>query len=263
MAKIKLNNNEYLISDSTLATPTADFIAHLGTVAGNGLKVVVNGVEYGVDSDKMSATITALETVFGNLSGGSNVPSDPEKNEYGFYYNVPYVVKFDWATTAFVFNRDAQAYTFTFQEEYHDFIRDEAPYSYTYDEVTNTATDEYGYVYEFSDDGCSFSVAGYTGIADTTIKPHPIHFGYKYISQNGDEVVLNKDGRITLTRNGISDTVAKNQWINEYRGYIGGTYLFVTSIDGETLYIKGYYETNQIIVYKYSGIEGSNDELDS
>lgn len=71
MAKIKLNNNEYLISDSTLATLTADFIAHLGTVAGNGLKVAVNGVEYGVDSSKMSATIAALETVFGNLSGGA------------------------------------------------------------------------------------------------------------------------------------------------------------------------------------------------
>ena len=71
MAKIKLNNNEYLISDSTLATPTADFIAHLGTVAGNGLKVVVGGVEYSIDSGKMSATIAALETVFGNLSGGA------------------------------------------------------------------------------------------------------------------------------------------------------------------------------------------------
>lgn len=133
MAKIKLNNNEYLISDSTLATPTADFIAHLGTVEGNGLKVIVNGVEYSVDSSKMSATITALETVFGNLSGGGNEPvmkaagvyetgtdnmvaswdelladgsiivdngvvsigtklpdNLPEKNEYGFYYGVPY-----------------------------------------------------------------------------------------------------------------------------------------------------------------------------
>lgn len=73
MAKIKLNNNEYLISDSTLATPTADFISYLGTVAGNGIKVVVNGVKYSVDSSKMSATITKLETVFGNLNVGNNV----------------------------------------------------------------------------------------------------------------------------------------------------------------------------------------------
>lgn len=68
MANIKLNNNEYPIPDSVLAGPTADFIAHLGTIAGSGLKVVVGGVEYGIDLSKMSGAVADLETVLGGLN---------------------------------------------------------------------------------------------------------------------------------------------------------------------------------------------------
>ena len=73
MAKIKLNNNRYTISDSTLSAPTADFIAHLATIEGTGLRVVVGGVEYNVDVNKTNAAVTKLETVFDNLNVGNNV----------------------------------------------------------------------------------------------------------------------------------------------------------------------------------------------
>jgi hypothetical protein len=72
MANIKLNNNEYAIPDSVLATHTADFVAHLRTIAGNGLKVVVGGVEYSVDAAKVAGAVANLEVVFSGLNSGSD-----------------------------------------------------------------------------------------------------------------------------------------------------------------------------------------------
>lgn len=71
---IKLNNNEYSIPDSKLATATGSFISHLGTVAGSGVKVVVGGVEYGVDASKVAGAIGEIEGVLGEL----NNPSEPD-----------------------------------------------------------------------------------------------------------------------------------------------------------------------------------------
>lgn len=79
MANIKLNNNEYPIPDSVLAGPRADFVAHLGTIAGIGMKVVVGGVEYSVDSTKISGAISGMEDVLGELEnngGGSDTPDE-------------------------------------------------------------------------------------------------------------------------------------------------------------------------------------------
>lgn len=72
MAKIKLNNNSYPIPDSALAGPTADFVAHLGTIAGSGLKVVVGGVEYSIDTSKVAGAIGELESVLGGLENGGD-----------------------------------------------------------------------------------------------------------------------------------------------------------------------------------------------
>lgn len=68
MANIKLNNNEYPIPDSTLTAPTADFIAHLATIAGNGVRVVVGGVEYNVDPSKVAGAVSEIETVLVGLN---------------------------------------------------------------------------------------------------------------------------------------------------------------------------------------------------
>lgn len=75
MANIKLNNNEYTIPDSVLATHTADFVAYLETIAGNGLKVVVGGVEYGIDATKVTGAVEALE---GYLAAMTDEPAEPE-----------------------------------------------------------------------------------------------------------------------------------------------------------------------------------------
>lgn len=77
MANIKLNNNSYPIPDSVLAGPTADFVAHLGAIAGDGLKVVVGGVEYGVDASKVAGAVAELGAALDGLnSGGGAVGCD-------------------------------------------------------------------------------------------------------------------------------------------------------------------------------------------
>ena len=63
----KLNNNEYPIPDSALVALTVDFVTHLGTIAGSDMKVVVGGVEYGIDSSKVAGAVSALDTAFGEL----------------------------------------------------------------------------------------------------------------------------------------------------------------------------------------------------
>lgn len=70
MANIKLNNNSYPIPDSKLASIKADFVAHLGTIAGSGMKVVIGGVEYGIDATKMEDAFEAFEGVLGELENG-------------------------------------------------------------------------------------------------------------------------------------------------------------------------------------------------
>lgn len=72
MANIKLNNNEYPIPDSVLATHTADFIAYLRTIAGNGLKVVIGGVEYFIDLGKVAGAIAEIEGVLEELEAGAS-----------------------------------------------------------------------------------------------------------------------------------------------------------------------------------------------
>lgn len=112
MAKIILNNKEYTISDSVLAsaiaelkshlsttmsgsgatielggvaynidatklsTATNNFVAHLGTIAGEGTKIKVGNVEYSVDSAKIGGAMSELGTAFGELENGGSSDSD-------------------------------------------------------------------------------------------------------------------------------------------------------------------------------------------
>lgn len=66
-ATINLGGTTYNVDSAKLLTATNDFIAHLGTVAGSDYKVVVGGVEYGVDANKMSDAVAQIETVLGEL----------------------------------------------------------------------------------------------------------------------------------------------------------------------------------------------------
>ena len=91
MAKIKLNNNEYPIPDSTLSNLKADFVAYLRTIAGSGMKVVIGGVEYGIDSAKVADAVLKLAAALDKLEVGgetlnitdANAVLTNEDNEFG------------------------------------------------------------------------------------------------------------------------------------------------------------------------------------
>jgi hypothetical protein len=66
-ATINLDGTTYNIDSAKLSAATNAFISHLGTIAGNGYKVVVNGVEYSVGSDKVAGAVSELHTVLGGM----------------------------------------------------------------------------------------------------------------------------------------------------------------------------------------------------
>jgi hypothetical protein len=72
-ATINLGGTSYNIDSAKLSAATNAFVSHLGTVAGNGYKVVVNGVEYGISSDKVASAVGELETVLGGFNTGEDV----------------------------------------------------------------------------------------------------------------------------------------------------------------------------------------------
>lgn len=71
-ATIKFGDSSYNIDSTKLSTATNTFVTHLGTIAGNGTKVVVNGVAYNVDSTKTSGAVAELEAVLGGLNAGGD-----------------------------------------------------------------------------------------------------------------------------------------------------------------------------------------------
>ena len=78
-ATINLDGTAYSIDSGKLATATNAFISHLGTVSGNGYKVKVGGVEYGVGTDKMTGAVAELEAVLGGLNSGGDKPDTDDK----------------------------------------------------------------------------------------------------------------------------------------------------------------------------------------
>lgn len=62
-ATINFGGSAYDIDSTKLTTARNAFVSHLGTIAGNGHKVTVNGVEYGIDSTKVAGAISDLEAV--------------------------------------------------------------------------------------------------------------------------------------------------------------------------------------------------------
>ena len=72
-ATINFGGVNYSIDSTKLSAATNDFVSYLRTIAGTGAKVVVGGVEYSVDSTKISGAISDFEAALDNLSGGNSV----------------------------------------------------------------------------------------------------------------------------------------------------------------------------------------------
>lgn len=66
-ATINLGGISYNVDSTKLSSATTDFINHLGSISGNGYKVVIGGNEYSIASDKVANVISGLETLFDGL----------------------------------------------------------------------------------------------------------------------------------------------------------------------------------------------------
>ena len=92
-ATINFDNSSYNVDATKLSTVRNDFVSYLGKIAGSGNKVVVNGVEYGISSDKIAGAVSELELVLGDLVSGDGSDSGDmqvvfeEQTLEGFYLN--------------------------------------------------------------------------------------------------------------------------------------------------------------------------------
>lgn len=64
---ISFNDKNYNIDKSALSDTRTDFVSHLGTIAGEGLKIVVDGVVYNVDATKLNDASSSLEALLDSL----------------------------------------------------------------------------------------------------------------------------------------------------------------------------------------------------
>lgn len=65
---INFGGTAYNVDYATLSSATSDFIVHLGNIAGNGLKVTIDGVEYPFDPTKVQDAISDLASFLESLS---------------------------------------------------------------------------------------------------------------------------------------------------------------------------------------------------
>lgn len=73
---ISFNDKNYNIDKSALSDTRTDFVSHLGTIAGEGLKIVVDGVVYNVDPTKLNDASSGLEALLDSLGGSAGGDTD-------------------------------------------------------------------------------------------------------------------------------------------------------------------------------------------
>lgn len=241
-AVISLGGTAYNIDSAKLTTARNDFTTHLGTIAGNGKKIVIGGVEYSIGSDKVAVAIGELEAVLGGLnSDDSNEDTLPKKNEYGFYYNVPYVDAGESETYAYVFYEDNTMLEFNDVELAVDGLFSISnAVNLTYDEATKTVTNAWGGRYMFAENGeATTDDSGYTYfMSPETV--HGIYYDQPYISQDGGIVVCAQDGTsFDLILDGMRNTSSINTWFPKGHYAYGDDYQIYVSMNGNTLVLSG------------------------
>ena len=250
---INLDGIAYSIDSAKLASATNDFVSHLGTISGSGSKVVVNGVEYSIDATKMASAISELHTVLGGMqSDDSGDDTLPEKNEYGFYYNVPYGMSYEedgevyiWA---YVFYEDGDAAYFC--SDMYDFAKDEVfiqggSSPFPYDEVDIVVSDDgKSITLKFSDE----EVYNLSAIGTE----HGVYYEYEYASDNNETIIFYPDNSAVFTASNVAKTLTDINWVSDFYGDSKGHYtvhdedgydndyeIHVT-MDGKTIYMFSY-----------------------
>lgn len=246
-ATIRFGGVAYNIDSTKLSAATNDFVTHLGTVSGDGYKVVVNGTEHNVASAKMTTAVSDLEVVLGGLisEGGDEGSQMPEKNAYGFYFNVPYVAEInDGSTTrknAIVFYDDGTMISFSQDLVGEDGIPSDATELLTHRNYCNIIDySDLGADWTLSEDGKTL-VSNYNGVVCTAQGiEHSIYFGETYISQDGETFIPYESNKIVfggdLGEQVMEGWEAKGHWSQSYfmRVY--------ASVDGTVVYAGNRYD---------------------
>lgn len=207
-ATINLGGTTFNIDSTKLSTATNAFVSHLGTIAGSGSKVIINGVEYGIDSTKVQTAVSDLEIVLGGLKsdgdeGGSQMP---EKNEYGFYYHVPYTCVFpDGYTEILVFYEPEYGAFFAllYRGNYYDFSGENELFAvntflFEYNEANNALCNiDRNVNYVIGADGSFFTVdfegEKFIYTASFTETEHGVFYGDEYVNDSGDTMIFNEN----------------------------------------------------------------------
>ena len=211
---------------------------------GEILEVKVNGKK--PNGDKITikdGQIVSHVIKFGDVIV-KNEDSSPEKNQYGFYYNVPYVAKIDgFGTVALVFYDDdtflefdnvtlANIFKFESAALFISNPSSESSEHFTYDEATRTATPESGAAFTFSEAGKSIVCNGYNFVA--TGSERGVYYDYEYVNQNGIKLSFVDDGSIEIQNGDDKVNFPINQW--GLKQHLAVSDLpFLASIDGSTV----------------------------
>ena len=258
-ADFYLDAVEYAISTSilngtTIKDGTYDILESgnicIGTLEdkvckGEILEIKVNGQK--PNGDKITikdGQIVSHVIKFGDVIV-KNEDSGSEKNQYGFYYNVPYVAELNDEgyvfKTAAVFYEDGKYMWFDYFANSTELFTFGDEFAVTYGNLT--ATDAEGFIYTFNEDGKSFTLntKGYmplfeeaTFIAQGT--DYGIYYDYEYFSVSGDTITFKSSG--TAVYNG--ENLANIEWSAEDHIGDNGDYGFFVSVDGKTLIVGDY-----------------------
>ncbi len=199
-------------------------------------KIYFKGQEYEIDEQLLAEAAAAIQERLVALSGGSEEPSAPVKNEYGFYYNVLYESESE-GYDPIMFCEDGYFYE-CFDEDGK--LYNGADKEYTYDEATRTAdVRTTGRAYTFSEDGNTCTLVDdeigsivYTANPAVVVQLDQPLYGVEY-EYEGTVFIFNEDG--TATVDGEDVTYRKLEKNSVYiMGHFYTDCLF--SLDGTAIY---------------------------
>jgi hypothetical protein len=86
-AVINLGGLAYDIDSIKLTNATNDFVTHIGTIAGSGCRIVINGIEYFVDSNRINDAIANIHGALGDMSSGDDDDQLEENGTFPIEWN--------------------------------------------------------------------------------------------------------------------------------------------------------------------------------
>ena len=213
-------------------------------------------LEY-VDRNRLGLNIRMVKTLLERDQISDTEILEPEKNAYGFYFNVPYVCEFNdpdfSGTLAYVFYEDGVMFEFSntnmdthwegFPEKttelFYDGWEEFVDYENLIDSQFNFSED--GKTLTFDDDDFEFIAQGIE---------RGIYFGETYISKDGETLVPYATNKVVF--GGWLEEQSIEEW--KKQNHYGQNYALRVhcSIDGTVIYAGSRYEPEGLKAYYYT-----------